>query len=535
MKKVSLLMLCFFMFFVITACGDLCDHEWSEWETTKVATCVNNGREEHTCSLCDKTESRVVQKLGHFFGDVYAKSETEHYHICNICGVEESHGLHTPDNANDLGNVHCSVCSYLLEEKKDTFYDHLLEVGSCYVVELENFKIENTYNYDLVFVSESTETIIVNGKAYFVESDAGYNVLIKGNGSYKYENQNGEIESSLHDLELYFDGSTVYGVMVEEEDDEVRVLPAKQFISNINSISDLLMSIDAFDYSVIFASEIVPQILIKLFNKSSNELVKTVVDFLFVKEEVEEGYELKLDLSKVIDLLEELNDKNIVEIVESFFGEGKFESTKNNMYRLLDTQLSTLFRVLKAKYDIDIKQVLIEFAEKYNLKPEDLKDMFEDEVLMNMTIYEAFFQESGMSKQEIIDSIEEGLSEIIDIEFSLLQVVEVINSVNEQIEFIIHTDKEGYIESLTFDFNFDLIEDSLLEGMVTIKEYNDMEEFETLKQELLTHYSETIPTIDLSEAVFEEGTNLKVEEYTLTIDQRKEYTKYSYINRQNNK
>ena len=38
-------------------------HEWSEWETVKEPTTEAEGEETRTCSVCDKTETRSVEKL----------------------------------------------------------------------------------------------------------------------------------------------------------------------------------------------------------------------------------------------------------------------------------------------------------------------------------------------------------------------------------------------------------------------------------------------------------------------------------------
>ena len=38
-------------------------HEWSEWETTKEPTTEAEGEQIRTCSVCEKTETRSVEKL----------------------------------------------------------------------------------------------------------------------------------------------------------------------------------------------------------------------------------------------------------------------------------------------------------------------------------------------------------------------------------------------------------------------------------------------------------------------------------------
>ena len=40
-------------------------HSWSNWTSTKNATCTDKGLEERTCSECGQTETRETDALGH--------------------------------------------------------------------------------------------------------------------------------------------------------------------------------------------------------------------------------------------------------------------------------------------------------------------------------------------------------------------------------------------------------------------------------------------------------------------------------------
>ena len=68
------------------------EHTWSEWETTKPATCTEAGEEARRCTAdgCGATETRAIPAAGHAFAD----------DVCTACGaaapVEEPKSEETP-------------------------------------------------------------------------------------------------------------------------------------------------------------------------------------------------------------------------------------------------------------------------------------------------------------------------------------------------------------------------------------------------------------------------------------------------------
>lgn len=105
----------------------LCDvHTWGEWTETKAATCTETGSHEHTCSVCDKTESETLAALGHNIEEVAATAaglcdnpgHSAYYH-CTRCDKSYADAAGTqPTLPNVLINGHagtfedgkCSVC-----------------------------------------------------------------------------------------------------------------------------------------------------------------------------------------------------------------------------------------------------------------------------------------------------------------------------------------------------------------------------------------------------------------------------------------
>lgn len=121
---------------VIPATGN---HTWGSWITDKAATCEADGSKHRVCSVCKKTDTQKINKLGHNVSGqtktVAATCSKDGYKavICNRCGKEMSRtvipatGNHTwgswvVDKAatcEEDGSRHhvCSVCKKSVSEK----------------------------------------------------------------------------------------------------------------------------------------------------------------------------------------------------------------------------------------------------------------------------------------------------------------------------------------------------------------------------------------------------------------------------------
>lgn len=125
------------------------EHTWSDWSTTKPATCTEKGIEARTCSAPDcpaNTETREIAALGHDWGNwtdkgdgthsrsckrsgctgketknhsgsSYESDATNHWKKCSECGAEFEKAAHTLDKTKwekDATNHWqiCSVCNY---------------------------------------------------------------------------------------------------------------------------------------------------------------------------------------------------------------------------------------------------------------------------------------------------------------------------------------------------------------------------------------------------------------------------------------
>ena len=65
-------------------------HKWSEWTTSKAATCTDDGEQTRTCSVCKKTQTKTLTKLGHNYADTVVKPTCTKrgytLHKCSRCG-----------------------------------------------------------------------------------------------------------------------------------------------------------------------------------------------------------------------------------------------------------------------------------------------------------------------------------------------------------------------------------------------------------------------------------------------------------------
>lgn len=74
---------------------NICDHGFGEWVETKAPDCTEDGEETRTCSKCGKTETRIVDALGHDWHWVVDKEPTKtenglKHEECKRCGEKRN-------------------------------------------------------------------------------------------------------------------------------------------------------------------------------------------------------------------------------------------------------------------------------------------------------------------------------------------------------------------------------------------------------------------------------------------------------------
>lgn len=89
-------------------CGekkDLAAHTWSAWTVTKTATCAETGAEIRSCAVCNRTETREIDKIPHDIVVDAAVAAT-----CTTTGLTEG--------------SHCTRCDYRIAQEVTPKLDH---------------------------------------------------------------------------------------------------------------------------------------------------------------------------------------------------------------------------------------------------------------------------------------------------------------------------------------------------------------------------------------------------------------------------
>lgn len=134
---------------------DYTNHTYDEWFVTLIPTCTTDGKEQAICSVCGKTGTRFVEKIGHNFGEWMVATEATCTHTGiekRICKNNEAHLEtrvisklpHRAGNWTTISYPTCAVkglkrktcldCNQTLEEEELPLIDHDWElIGNKYV------------------------------------------------------------------------------------------------------------------------------------------------------------------------------------------------------------------------------------------------------------------------------------------------------------------------------------------------------------------------------------------------------------------
>ena len=156
MKKISIFLLIFTIFMLVSCGNEKHEHQYGEWKVSKVATCVAAGEEKRVCS-CGEFEVRVIEKKEHTVVDdeevlptCTESGKTAGSH-CLVCGEvfvaqEDISALNhdevidamIPSTCTESGKTagsHCDRCGEILIAQEDIeVLDHLFETWTEEVV-----------------------------------------------------------------------------------------------------------------------------------------------------------------------------------------------------------------------------------------------------------------------------------------------------------------------------------------------------------------------------------------------------------------
>ena len=126
--------------FTCTDCGieEIGTHIWNGGVVTKNATCKETGVKTYTCTCCSATKTETIARLTthtydnacdtscnvcggtrtvtHQYSSDWFRDQTDHWHICDICGNKANQSTHTPGAAATESKAQvCTACGYVIQ------------------------------------------------------------------------------------------------------------------------------------------------------------------------------------------------------------------------------------------------------------------------------------------------------------------------------------------------------------------------------------------------------------------------------------
>ena len=88
-------------------------HTWNNGETTKEASCFEEGVTTYTCNVCKQTKTEAINMIDHTYSTEWSKGANGHWHDCTVegCTAKDTVIPHTfGDWVND--SRYCSACKF---------------------------------------------------------------------------------------------------------------------------------------------------------------------------------------------------------------------------------------------------------------------------------------------------------------------------------------------------------------------------------------------------------------------------------------
>lgn len=131
-KQIISVVFCAIIILTASSCAHM--HSWSEWEVSKAATCIDEGKRIRYCtqSRCECVDEETIQRIAH----TPIVDETV-YPTCVASGLTEG--------------AHCSECNAILIPQYDIpkIDEHNFVSGICSVCYSTKDLLEKEYNNDL--------------------------------------------------------------------------------------------------------------------------------------------------------------------------------------------------------------------------------------------------------------------------------------------------------------------------------------------------------------------------------------------------
>ena len=132
-----------------------CKHDWSEWKDTTPATCTTKGERTRECSICHKTQTKEIKKLGHTFSEWKTIKEPEscdkpgeESRTCSVCDFVEVRDKIKPHTFGEWSIIKEATCSSKGKRTR--------KCKVCNTEEQEELpKLDHNYEWNII--SEATD------------------------------------------------------------------------------------------------------------------------------------------------------------------------------------------------------------------------------------------------------------------------------------------------------------------------------------------------------------------------------------------
>ena len=344
-------------------------------KTTYTATVSFNG--------IDYTDEKSVERgdPNHNFSDVWKKDKNEHWHEC-ICGERTDVTAHAFENATTVKEptcaeagqsvATCTVCGELHKSTIPATGKHNYVNGfctECGAEHLQNYYVNLVNSYknidgfsisikDLsIDIKEENKNLVE--KFELVGSIKQIDVVslalsfadgkLEGAAIGNLTIFNGPIanQDAIYKFKAIIDNGFVYIQL--EQGTEANLETTNIKVSAESLINSMLDNMDvgseAIELLNFFKDTVIPEIdtLIDLNANTVDEFLKDAFNIIFTFEQNTDGsYVARLDNGKLKALNENLATKPVAEVVDLYFGEGKFDSITNWIKELFERKLSDL-------------------------------------------------------------------------------------------------------------------------------------------------------------------------------------------------
>jgi hypothetical protein len=500
---VAIFTLCVSMF-VFSACEVATPHThtWGEWQVVTPSTCLAEGDEMRVCTTdASHVENRKIPKSGHSgyilcvdCGEIIVNQEDTQFYGNSLQSLidTKSFGLVVEDVDFYFEEAWAYDYNYdgIIDESSETSIDLSAQFGEVVVGYKEDGTIYAYGDGEVTLIGNYLPIEPMSATAYF-EGTVGYFKL-----------------NAIEEMFVKLDATTLMQVLeemlseqnfpalVDQVVAELKTQVPVDLYSAIDEIALWLKDDPVGDISGIIADN--EQLIKKIFASSIAPALK--------KTQVANGYDLTLDFDILRDVNNDLYSKTIEDYLEEEYGINPLVKIRSKIDGVLNTTVGEIITDVETELGMTFSEFINEMwvelglpEEIEGLTKQDIIDVLSATTLRNSTIksllQDLLYQTEGVtaSIDEFIDEIFTTLEQILDYTIyemmfmsvyeepdydvsipgyaaapgvmpdtdqMLLMVKESVDDVIDVLEdvcnFVLHTDAQGNVKSITYSADFDL-------------------------------------------------------------------------------